>query len=60
MVLLYFSRPLVLSNIPTVQPLNKRHVLKTPFTMTGVYMVPSVIQEGDWAIKLDLTHGKQK
>ena len=58
LVPLYFSRHLVLSNFPTVQPLNKNFVQKTPFSLTGVYMVPSVLQQGDWAIKLDLAHGK--
>lgn len=46
------------SNFPTVQPLNKKYVKKTPFSLTGVYMVPSVLQRGDWSIKLDLAHGK--
>ena len=43
--------------IPTVQPLNKQFVQKTPFTMTGVYQVPSTILPGDWAVKLDLANG---
>ena len=51
-------QPLVYLTYPTVQPLNKNYILKTPFTMTGVYQVPSVILPGDWAVKLDLAHGK--
>ena len=51
-------QPLVYLTYPTVQPLNKNFILKTPFTMTGVYQVPSVLLPGDWAVKLDLAHGK--
>ena len=55
---IFTVQPLVYLIFPTVQPLNKNFILKTPFTMTGVYQVPSVILPGDWAIKLDLAHGK--
>ena len=26
--------------------------------MTGVYQVPDILQESDWAVKIDLKHGK--
>ena len=55
---IYFKSSNSFSNFPTVQPLNKKYVKKTPFSLTGVYMVPSVLQRGNWAIKLDLAHGK--
>jgi len=41
-----------------MQPLNKEYVLPTPFTMTGVYQMADILLEGDWAVKIDLSNGK--
>ena len=46
------------SNIILMQPLNKEYVLPTPFTMTGVYQMADILLEGDWAVKIDLSNGK--
>ena len=40
------------------QPFNKAFVEKSPFTMTGVYEVPAILLEGDFAVKIDLENGK--
>jgi hypothetical protein len=42
-----------------MQPLNKEYVLPTPFTMSGVYQMPDILLEGDWAVKIDLSNGEQ-
>ena len=31
---------------------------KSPFTMPGVYEVPDVLCQGNWAVKIDLQNGK--
>ena len=41
-----------------MQPLNKEYVLPTPFSMTGVYQMPDILLEGDWAVKIDLSNGE--
>ena len=41
-----------------MQPSNRRSLQKTPLTMPGVYEVQGTLKEGNWAIKIDLKHGR--
>ena len=45
------------TNSVFLQPFNKGLVLKSPFTMAGVYKVPDILTENSWAVKIDFQNG---